>query len=102
MSKVVFAIKYEILEEKLDEYLDVMRELKNIVKAEGLESYRVFKVKSKKNYYEEIYLFENQEAYDNFDDDSDERVDLLMNKLSDIIKPHTTEYLTLNEVETLL
>lgn len=102
MSKVVFAIKYEILEEKLDEYLDVMRELKNIVKAEGLESYRVFKVKSKKNYYEEIYLFENQEAYDNFDDDADERVDLLMNKLSDIIKPHTTEYLTLNEVETLL
>ncbi len=102
MSKVVFAIKYEILEEKLDEYLDVMRELKNIVKAEGLESYRVFKVKSKKNYYEEIYLFENQEAYDNFDDDADERVDLLMNKLSDIIKPHTTEYLTLNEVDTLL
>ena len=102
MSKVIVAIKYEILEEKLDEYLDVMRELKNIVKAEGLESYRVFKVKSKKNYYEEIYLFENQEAYDNFDDDSDERVDLLMNKLSDIIKPHTTEYLTLNEVETLL
>ena len=59
-------------------------------------------MKSKKNYYEEIYLFENQEAYDNFDDDADERVDLLMNKLSDIIKPHTTEYLTLNEVETLL
>ena len=102
MSKVVFAIKYEIFEKKLDEYLDVMRELKNIVNAEGLEIYRVFKVKSKKNYYEEIYLFENQEAYDNFDDDSDERVDLLMNKLSDIIKPHTTEYLTLNEVETLL
>lgn len=102
MSKVVFAIKYEVLEEKLDEYLDVMRELKNIVKAEGMESYRVFKVKSKKNYYQEIYLFENQEAFDNFDDDPDERVDLLMNKLSDIIKPHTTEYLTLNEVETIL
>lgn len=78
MSKVVFAIKYEVLEEKLDEYLDVMRELKNIVKAEGMESYRVFKVKSKKNYYQEIYLFENQEAFDNFDDDPDERVDLLI------------------------
>lgn len=102
MSKVVFAIKYEVHEEKLDEYLDVMRELKSIVKAEGLESYRVYKVKSKKNLYEEIYLFENQEAYDNFDDDPDERVDLLMNKLSDIIKPHTTEYLTLNEVDSLI
>lgn len=101
MSKVVFAIKYEIIEEKLIEYLDVIRELKNIVKAEGLESYRVFEVKGKKNNFEEIYYFENKEAYDNFDDDPDERVDLLMNKLSDIIKPHTTEYLTLNEVETL-
>ena len=48
MSKVVFAIKYEIIEEKLIEYLDVIRELKNIVKAEGLESYSVFEVKGKK------------------------------------------------------
>jgi len=98
MGKVIFAIKYEVLEEKLEEYNDVIRELKNIVKAEGLEEYRVFAIKGKKNQFEEIYTFENKEAFDKFDDDPDERVDILMNKLSDIMKMNTTEYLTLNEI----
>ncbi len=98
MSKVIFSIKYEIQEEKMDEFLDVIRELKNIVKAEGLESYSVYDVKGKKNVYKEIYQFENQETYDNYDDVADERTDILMNKLSDCMKPGTTEYLTLIEM----
>jgi len=98
MSKVIFTIKYEIQEEKMDEFLDVIRELKNIVKAEGLESYSVYDVKGKKNVYKEIYQFENQETYDNYDDVADERTDILMNKLSDCMKPGTTEYLTLIEM----
>ena len=98
MSKIIFTIKYEIIKEKNDEFLDVIRELKNIVKAEGLESYSVYAVKGKKNIYEEIYVFENEEAYDNFDDVADERTDILMNKLSELMKPQTTEYLTMTEI----
>ena len=98
MSKVLFSIKYEVLDDKIEEYHDVIREVKIVVKAEGLEEYKVFSLKGKKNQYEEIYTFENMEAYDSFDDDSNERVDLLMHKLSDIIKPHTTQYSTLNEI----
>ena len=98
MEKVVFAIKYEVLEEKITDFLDVVRELKNIVKVEGLESYTVFAVKGKKNVYQEIYTFESAEAYDNYDDAADERTDILMNKLADLVKPNTTEYLTLNEI----
>ncbi|MEN8192722.1 MAG: hypothetical protein ABFS12_07880 [Bacteroidota bacterium] len=98
MGKVIFSIRYEVLEDKLEDYFDVIRELQNVVKAEGLEAYKVYKVKSKKNQYEEVYSFESEEAYDSFDDDPDERVDILMNKLSDIIKPHTTKYVTLNEI----
>lgn len=98
MSKVIFSIKYEVLDDKLEEYHDVIRELKNVVKAEGLEDYKVFSLKGKNNQYEEMYTFENEEAYESFDDDPNERVDLLMHKLSDIIKPHTTQYSTLNEI----
>jgi len=98
MSRVIFTIKYEVLEEKMEEFLDVIRELKNIVKAEGLESYSVYAVNGKKNMYKEIYQFENQETYDNYDDVADERTDILMNKLSDLVKPGTTEYLTLTEM----
>ena len=98
MSKVIFTIKYEIQEEKKDEFLDVIRELKNLVKAEGLENYSVYEVKGKKNMYKEIYQFESEEAYDNYDDVADERTDILMNKLSDCVKLGSTEYLTLIEM----
>ncbi len=98
MEKVIFTIKYQVIEEKTTEFLDVVRELKNIVKAEGLENYSIFSVKGKKNLYQEVYTFESMEAYDNYDDAADERLDILMNKLADLVKPSSTEYLTLNEI----
>jgi len=98
MEKVIFTIKYQVIEEKTTEFLDVVRELKNIVKAEGLENYSIFSVKGKKNIYQEVYTFESMEAYDNYDDAADERLDILMNKLADLVKPSSTEYLTLNEI----
>ena len=45
MSKVLFSIQYEIVSEKRDEYLKVVKELKNLLKAEGLESYNVYEAK---------------------------------------------------------
>jgi len=99
MGKVIFTIKYNILPEKRKEYLDVVRELKNVVKAEGLENYSVFEQKNKSNSFEEIYIFNSKESYENFDDNQDERVDLLMTKLSDMIKEQSTQYTTLVEVE---
>ena len=98
MSKVIFTVKYEIQEEKKVDFLDVIRELKNIVKADGLESYSVYELKGKKNLYKEIYQFESEETYDNYDDVADERTDILMNKLSDCLKTGSTEYLTLIEI----
>ena len=68
MSRVIFSIKYEIIPDKRKGYLDVIRELKNLVNAEGLESYSVFEKKGKPNIFEEIYIFQSKEAYENFDD----------------------------------
>jgi hypothetical protein len=98
MEKVLFIIKYEILPERRNDYLDVIRELKSLVKADGLESYGVFEVKGKANNFEEVYSFVNKQAYEDFDDAPNERVDLLMNKLSDMIKQQTTQYTTLFEI----
>ncbi|MFH0733453.1 MAG: hypothetical protein V1773_02650 [bacterium] len=98
MGKVIFSIKYDILPERREEYLDVIRELKNLIKAETLSEYRVFEHKNKKNKFEEVYYFDNYEAYESFDDVQNERVEILMTKLSDIIKEQTTEYSTLYEV----
>lgn len=98
MGKVIFSIRYNIFPERRQEYLDVVRELKNIVKAEGLESYSVFEQKNKSNNFEEIYVFQSPEAFESFDDNQDERIDILMTKLSDMIKEQSTQYTTLVEV----
>ncbi|MGK9369806.1 antibiotic biosynthesis monooxygenase [Melioribacter sp. Ez-97] len=99
MSRVIFSIRYSIIPEKRSEYLNVVKELKNLVQAEGLESYSVYEQKNKSNYFEEVYIFNSEEAFENFDDNQDERIDLLMTKLSDLIKEQTTQYTTLVEVE---
>lgn len=98
MSKVIFSIRYNVFPEKREEYLDVVRELKNIVKADGLENYSVFEMKNKPNNFEEIYIFKNKESYENFEDNTDERIDILMTQLSDMIKEQSTHYTTLFEV----
>ncbi|MBU1098570.1 MAG: hypothetical protein CVV23_04010 [Ignavibacteriae bacterium HGW-Ignavibacteriae-2] len=98
MSKVLFSIKYEIIPDKRENYLDLIRELKTLIKADGLESYSVFELKGKANHFEELYVFESREAYEEFDDDPNERVNILMNKLTDMIVQQSTQYSTLFEI----
>ncbi|MBZ0180506.1 MAG: hypothetical protein K8F36_14570 [Melioribacteraceae bacterium] len=98
MSKAVFTIRYDIIPAKREEYLNVIKELKTLIKADGLESYSVFEHKNHENTFTEIYLFESRKAYEDFDDDPDERVDILMNKLSDMIVQQTTNYSVLYEI----
>jgi len=100
MSKVILSIRYNVFPERRQDYLNVVRELKSIVKAEGLESYSVYEQKNKPNNFEEIYVFQSPEAFESFDDNQDERVDILMTKLSDMIKEKSTQYTTLVEVNS--
>lgn len=98
MSKVLFSISYDIIPDKRIEYLDIVRELKSIVKSDGLESYSVFEQKSKQNTFKELYIYESKEAWEEADESQNERVDILMTKLSDLIKEKSTQYSTLFEV----
>jgi hypothetical protein len=98
MSKVIFVIQYEIDVNKRDEYLILARELKTLLSADGLENYAVYEVKGKQNHFEEMYTFSSMEAYENFDDNQTERIGLLLNKLSDMVKDNSTKYTTLTEV----
>lgn len=98
MSKVLFSISYDVIPNKRTEYLDVVRELKSIIKSEGLESYSVYEQKSKENCFKEVYIYESEEAWEEADEALNERVDILMTKLSDLIKEKTTQYSTLLEV----
>ena len=98
MSKVIFTIQYELKENNKEEFLSVVNELKNLLNADGLEDYSVFRVKGKQNQYQEQYTFESEEAFDAFDDNDDERINLLINKLNDLTMEHSTRSLTLNKI----
>jgi L-rhamnose mutarotase len=98
MSKVIFAIQYEIEGVRREEYMALARELKTLLKADGLENYAVYEVKGKQNHFEELYAFNSLEAYENFDDNQNERIGILLNKLSDMVKDNSTRYTTLTEV----
>lgn len=98
MSKVIFTIQYELKPEKKDEYSTVVKELKNLLKADGLENYSVYEVKGKGNHYQEVYSFASEEAYEAFDDNQNERINILINKLSDMTVENSTKYSTLYEI----
>lgn len=99
MSKVLFTINYEIQVDKKEDYIKTVRELKNLIKAEGLESYTVYDIKGKSNRFEEQYIFSSDEAFENFEDATDERINILITKVSGMTVEHTTKYMTLTEVE---
>lgn len=98
MSKVLFTINYEIETLKREEYLRTIRELKTLLKAEGLESYSVFEIKGKPNHFQEQYIFSSNEAFENFDDNTDERINILVNKISEMAVGRSTKYTTLTEM----
>jgi len=98
MSKVIFTIQYELKENKKEEYFSIVNELKNLLNADGLEEYSVFRVKGKQNQYQEQYTFESEEVFEAFDDNNDERVNILIDKLSDLTVVNSTRYRTLNKI----
>lgn len=98
MSKVLFTINYEIQGDKKEEYLKTIKELKSLIKAEGLESYSVYEVKGKQDRFQEQYIFISDEAFENFEDATDERINILINKISGMTVEHSTKYTTLIEL----
>ncbi len=102
MDRVIFSVKYDIIPEKREEYLEIIRELKNVIKSEGLENYSVFEEKGKQNRFQEIYIYKSKKAWEEADEVDNERADILMSKLSDLIIDKTTHYSTLFEVETAI
>jgi hypothetical protein len=98
MSKVLFSIQYEINPEKRDEFFRVIKELKYLMKAEGLLSYELYEVKGKTNNFQEQYSFSSLEAYEAFDDNNDERINILINKVNDMSVDRSTKYTTLIEI----
>lgn len=99
MSKVIFTVHYEIKPEKREEYLNSIKELKLLIKPDGMENYSVFEVKGKPNNFQEMFVFSSEEAFESYEDNLDERTSLLISKITEMQIKQTSKYLTLIEVQ---
>ncbi|MBA4250841.1 MAG: hypothetical protein C0425_00750 [Chlorobiaceae bacterium] len=98
MAKVLFTVHYEIKNEKRNDFLSSIEELKSLIKADGILSYSIFESKGKKNHFEEVFIFDSPENFENYDDSENERVAILISKIEDLKVTGTTKYHTSFEV----
>lgn len=99
MPKVILQISYEIEENKRLEYLALSREMKKHFIDEQKKNYTIYEQRGKKNLFVEQFLCSSLEEYEALEDDMNENSASLVNKLETLLKPGTTRYLTLVEVE---
>ncbi|RMD50139.1 MAG: hypothetical protein D6830_03435 [Ignavibacteria bacterium] len=98
MAKVLFTTKYTIDESKVNEYLNLIEELKLHFAQKENVKLEVFKIKSKANTYQENYEYADESVWESADEEYDERYEALMSKLSDMIIPKSTEISTMVEL----
>ena len=98
MAKVMFTISYEIRPEKREEYLALSKEMKEYLAGTKGKDYRIFEQKGRKNSFSEVFICGNMEEFDRLEDDHDERMDELVQKLETMLAGGKMKYTTLIEL----
>lgn len=83
MSKVIFEIKYAVREEKKEEYFSVIANLKDLISNHLNIQYLVLRNKKTDNTFFELFIFDNEEQFDAFEDNQSEEIKGIMNRLYD-------------------
>ena len=99
MTRVILQISYEIDPLKREEYLNLIRQIREHFTQVRKKNYSVFEVKGKKNAFIEQFLCESMEEYDALEDDLDERSEELVNRLESLLGDGKARYTTLIETD---
>jgi hypothetical protein len=95
MSKIIFEINYSINPAKRNEYLELAEKLTNHIKNDLGKAYGIYENKKGSNNFSEVYVCQNEEEYENIEDDNDDSVMELTEKLyKDIITDGKVTYST--------
>ncbi len=84
MSKIIFEINYNINPAKRNEYLELAEKLKDVIKNNLGKDYDIYENKKGSNNFSEIYVCKDEEEYENIEDNNDESVMDLTDKLYSI------------------
>ncbi len=99
MPKVMFTISYGIKPEVREQYLALIKEMKEHLTNVGKKNYSVFEAKGKKDQFSEVFKTESLEEFDALEDNQDEKTQELVSKLEDYIDDDGMKYSTLVEID---
>lgn len=85
MPRVVFTISYTIKPEAREEYLDLVRQMKQHFASIGKNNYSVFESKGKVNQFTEMFTSGSMEEYDSLEDNLDEETQEIISKIESLV-----------------
>ena len=98
MSKVIFTISYGIKPELRDQYLELVKEMKDHFTNVGKKNYSVYETKGKKEQFTEVFTTESMEEFDALEDNQDEKAENLVRALEKFVDESGMKYTTLVEI----
>jgi hypothetical protein len=99
MSKVIFSISYSVYPDKIDKYLKKISYLKDLLSEENYQ-YSVYRDKKNPYEFEEIYVFDSEEDFEEFDDSANEEASAIIFEIANnYVVDKKQNYKTLIEVE---
>ena len=99
MPKVMFTISYGTKPEVREQYLTLIKEMKDHLTQVGKKDYSVFEVKGKRNQFLESFETASLEEFDALEDNQDEKTQQLISKLEEFVDDNGMKYSTLVEID---
>lgn len=97
MPRVMFTISYGIKPELREEYLALVKNMKDHFASVANKNYSVYEQKGKKNQFTEVFITNSVEEYDALEDDLDETTEAMVSKLEEYVDDGGMKYTTLIE-----
>jgi hypothetical protein len=97
MPRVMFTISYAIKPENRDQYLTLIKEMKQHLTMVGKHNYSVFEAKARKNHFTELFVTNSMEEFDSLEDNLDEKAQDLISTLEGFVDDSGMKYNTVVE-----
>jgi hypothetical protein len=95
----MFTISYGVKPELREQYLSLIKQLREHLRNVARKDYAVFETKGKSNQFTEVFTTASLEEYDMLEDNLDERAEELISQLEECVDEHGMRYTTLIESE---
>lgn len=96
MGKVIFQISYEIRTDKRPEFMTIAAKLRTELQSLGV-NYGIYEVQGQENAFNEIFVCETEEEYDELEDRTNDTISVLVDKLARCVNGKM-KYTTLREL----